>query len=207
MTQRTDSWRSGRGAHARIEIRCRADRAIAKLSMPSRCLTSLSIFALLSANACKAVISAAGEAKIDKAVAGVTAPQTPAFPFAHGVRLYVSAVNCEMSAEDAARVNALSYLSGISVEVVFAGISGNDTNVVSKVRADLGLTVPVRLIRSHELEQYKSIGGAQMPMALLVKGRQLKTIVAGESMPRTLSLVEASLTSTAPPNHHNTPEE
>jgi len=163
--------------------------------------------ALFWANACKAVDTATGDAKIDNAVAKDTSVQTHTFPFAHGVRLYVSAVNCEMNAEDAARVNALSQLPGISVEVVFAGISGNDTNVVAQARADLGLTVPVRLIRSHELEQYKSIGGATLPMALMVKGRQLKTIVAGESMPRTMGLVEASLTSTAPPSHHNTPEE
>ena len=174
--------------------------------MTPRSITTLSAAALLFANACKAVSTGTGDAKISRATTGDTASQY-AFPFAHGVRLYVSAVNCEMNAEDAARINALSTVPGITVEVVFAGISGNDTSVLAQARADLGLTVPVRLIRTRELEQYKSIGGAPLPMALLVKGRQLKTIVAGESMPRTMGLVEASLTATAPPNHHNTPEE
>ena len=136
--------------------------------MTPRSITTLSAAALLFANACKAVSTGTGDAKISRATTGDTASQY-AFAFAHGVRLYVS--------------------------------------VLAQARADLGLTVPVRLIRTRELEQYKSIGGAPLPMALLVKGRQLKTIVAGESMPRTMGLVEASLTATAPPNHHNTPEE
>lgn len=124
--------------------------------------------------------------------------ETTAFDFAHGVRFYVSAVNCEMNNEDAARINALARIPGVTVEVVFAGISGTDTAVVNRARADLGLTVTTRQIAGRELEQYKSIGGAAIPVALVVKGRQLKTIVAGEAMPRTVSIVESSLTLTAP---------
>lgn len=104
-----------------------------------------------------------------------------------------------MNAEDAARINALRMTSGLAVVVVFAGISGNDTTVVQRAQRDLGLHVSVRQLSPHELEQYKSIGGAQLPMALIVKGRQLKTVVSGESMPRTLSVVEASLASIAVP--------
>lgn len=173
-----------------------------------RSVLSLAIITLPSITACKAVSDASTTARTDGTRSrDDRAPSRQLFPFAHGLRLYVSAVNCEMNAEDAARVNALSTMPGITVEVVFTGITGNDTSVIAQARADLGLTVPVRLMRSHELEQYKSIGGAPLPMALMVKGRQLKTIVAGESMPRTMSLVEASLISTAPPHHHNTPEE
>ena len=173
-----------------------------------RSVVTPAIIAFVSITACKAVDDASSTARSNGARSrSDSALSQQTFPFAHGLRLYVSAVNCEMNAEDAARVNALSNMPGITVEVVFTGITGNDTSVIAQARADLGLTVPVRLIRSHELEQYKSIGGAPLPMALMVKGRQLKTIVAGESMPRTMSLVEASLISTAPPHHHNTPEE
>ena len=207
MTPRSHSSRWGSAGRNGVERRCPPSMVISMGFLASRHVTRVLIVAVLSANACKAVNTAAGDANIDASVARDSASQLQTFPFAHGVRLYVSAVNCEMNAEDAARINALSAVPGITVEVVFAGITGNDTNVVAQARADLGLTVPVRLIRSHELEQYKSIGGAPLPMALMVKGRQLKTIVAGESMPRTMGLVEASLTSTAPHNHHNTPEE
>ena len=165
---------------------------------------------LVVANSCKVSEEASSQAMRATSSAVSTPKDVTAgaqsFTVAHALRIYVSAVNCEMNAEDAARVNALAETPGLAVEVVFAGISGTDSNVVKRAQLDLELHVPVRQIKPDEIQQYKSIGGATLPMALIVKGRQLKTIVSGESMPRTLSIVEASLTSSAPPNHHQLPE-
>jgi hypothetical protein len=116
---------------------------------------------------------------------------------AHQVRVYVNAINCEMNAEDARRLNAIGRTAGLDVEVVFAGIAAGDTAVLERAKTDLGLNVKVRLLKDRELEPYKPIGGARMPMALVIKANQLKTILAGESMPRTLSLLEASMSPTA----------
>lgn len=180
--------------------------------------TTAAAIGLLSSEACNRTSNSSGavastdDGSVMDAERGTGATRndrlaaTPKFPFAHEVRVYVSAVNCEMNADDAARINALAQTPGLAVEVVFAGISGNDTSVVKSAQHDLELRVPVRQLQKDELEQYKSIGGAMLPMALIVKGRQLKTVVSGESMPRTLSIVEASLTSTAVPNHHQLPE-
>lgn len=158
------------------------------------------MIALLCTIGCKAVDAAPIIPR------GNTIDSQETFAFVHGVRIYVSAVNCEMNADDAARLNALAATPGLAIEVVFTGVADHDTTVVSQARADLGLTVPVRLIRQNEVVQYKSIGGAALPMALIVKGRQLKTIVAGESMPRTMSIVEASLSSIAPHHNNQSPE-
>ena len=169
----------------------------------------LALIALSFASACKPVDAASVTSGSASAAtrAGKT-PTPPTFTFAHGVRIYVSAVNCEMNAEDARRINVLARTPGLAVEVVFAGTTPGDTSVVAQARADLGLTVSTRAIRAHELEQFKSIGGAQLPMALLVKGRQLRTIVSGESMPNMMRLVELSLTAIAPaPTHNNSSEE
>jgi hypothetical protein len=120
----------------------------------------------------------------------------------HGIRLYVSAVNCEMNVQDATRINALAH-TGLTVEIVFLGIPNNDTTVVRQARDDLTLKVPVRLVRPGEVDSltssWKSTGGASLPVALVVRGRQLKTIVAGESMPRTLSILEAAWSTGNPP--------
>lgn len=115
---------------------------------------------------------------------------------AHVIRVYVSAVNCEMNVEDAARLNVIARTPGLSMEVVFTGIADSDTLVLTKAARDLGLSVRARLPWAQELEQFKSIGGVRLPMALVVKAKQLKTFIAGESMPRTVSLLEASMSPT-----------
>lgn len=112
--------------------------------------------------------------------------------FAHGVTMFVSALNCEMNAADAARLNHLATETGVNVEVAFVGISANDTLVARQARQDLGLVVPSRIMRDGELAPYKSIGFARMPMALVIKGKQFSTIVSGESATKTLGLIEAA---------------
>lgn len=112
---------------------------------------------------------------------------------AHNVRVYVSAVNCEMNSADARRINAVAHTGHMPIEVVFTGIQDNNLAILQQATRDLGLEVPTRIARAGELEQYKSIGGAYLPMALVTRARQLKTIIAGETMPRTLSLIETSL--------------
>lgn len=111
----------------------------------------------------------------------------------HLIRVYVSAVNCEMNRADADRLNVIAQTAGLSVEVVFAGIQDSDTAVLTRAASDLGLTVRARFPQAREFEQFKSIGGVRLPMAVVLKARQLKTFIAGESMPRTLSLLEASM--------------
>ncbi|MBC8088342.1 MAG: hypothetical protein H7Z40_13820 [Phycisphaerae bacterium] len=131
-------------------------------------------------------------------VAQPTASATPElFEAAHHIRVYVSALNCEMNWGDATRLNTLAGTPGVSVEVVFTGIAEPDSLILRQATTDLGLHVPTRIIRTAELEPYESIGGARLPMALVVKAKQLKTIIAGELMPRTLSLLEASMSPTA----------
>lgn len=130
------------------------------------------------------------------------APTTPvlapeSFRSAHHIRVFVSAINCEMNSADAKRLNSVAQTPGVSVDVVFTGIAVNDTLILRQATADLGLQVPARIVRARELEQYQSIGGAKLPMALVIKAKQLKTIIAGEPMPRTLSLLEASMSPTA----------
>ena len=81
---------------------------------------------------------------------------------AHNVRVYVSAVNCEMNAEDAQRLNAVARTSRMPLEVVFTGIQDNNRAILEQATRDLGLEVPTRVARAGELEQYKSIGGAYL---------------------------------------------
>ncbi|MEP6836304.1 MAG: hypothetical protein ABJB74_23140 [Gemmatimonas sp.] len=205
---------SDRGTMTRFE----SDHAYIAVRDTSRAARVRNVFAFLvmvvavSSSACKPVTArrapSATTAAIDSSAETHADSTGRSFTFAHGVRIYVSAVNCEMNAEDAERVNSLSRIPGLTVEVVFTGISGHDTSVVVHAQRDLGLTVPTRMVRDHELAPYTSIGGASLPMALMIKGRQLKTIVSGETMPRTLSIVEASLASIAPlpSNTNHSPE-
>lgn len=120
------------------------------------------------------------------------APQPEQFAIAHGAMVYVNAMNCEMTAEDARRLNAFAKSTGISVSVVFVGLTQNDSMIVRQASTDLGLTVPARALRDEELVQYKSIGITRMPLALVIKGKQLATIVTGESMPKTVGLIMAA---------------
>ncbi|GEM_PF-2165106 len=154
--------------------------------------TAIAVISCVSVVTCKAVNA---ERSPGDAASSSLAREAPAAT--HMVRVFVSAVNCEMNRADAARLNSLAGTPGLAVEVIFAGIADGDTIVLQNAKADLGLTVATRLVRGKELEQYKSIGGARLPMALVVKAKQLKTIIAGESMPRTLSLLEASMSPTA----------
>lgn len=127
-------------------------------------------------------------------VASFAADTTPA----HTLRVYVSAVNCEMNQADARRINLIATKAkrdGLATEVVFAGIQSDTSRILMQAVTDLGLEVPVRAIRSNELKVFETIGGAHLPMVLVTKARQLKTMIAGETMPRTLSVVEASMSS------------
>lgn len=121
-----------------------------------------------------------------------TDPQTPAF----GARIYVSAVNCEMNAADAQRINALPLELGITVEVIFTGIAATDTAAVLQARADLGLTVPTRVMHDNELAPLLHTGTTRLPVALVIKAKQLSTIISSESMPKTLELVTAAFSPT-----------
>lgn len=112
-------------------------------------------------------------------------------PFAHGVQLYVNAVNCEMNAENARELDAFANASGVAVEVVLVGVPGNDSTIATQIRNELGLHVPSRMMRDGELSRFKTIGIARMPMAVMIKGKQLSTLVSGEMLPRTLELIHA----------------
>lgn len=118
--------------------------------------------------------------------------QTPAF----GARIYVSAVNCEMNAADARRINTLPRELGITVEVIFTGIATTDTAATRQARTDLGLTVPTRVIHPNELATLQHTGTTRLPIALVIKAKQLSTIISAESMPKTLELVTASFSPT-----------
>lgn len=124
--------------------------------------------------------------------ARVTEPPTPAF----GARIYVSAVNCEMNAADAERINALPHELGITLEVVFTGIAATDTAASVQARADLGLTVPTRVMHDNELAMLQHTGTTRLPVALVIKAKQLSTIISSESMPKTLELVTAAFSPT-----------
>lgn len=117
-------------------------------------------------------------------------------PFAHGAIVYVNAMNCEMTAEDARKLNEFAKSEGISIAVVFVGLAQSDSLVVRQATKDLGLVVPARALRDGELSQYKSIGIARMPMAVVIKGKQLATIVTGETMPKTVGLIQAAFSPT-----------
>lgn len=149
-------------------------------------LTSMSV----SAAACKVTSASAGALEREQADS-VRAAGTMPSSFAHGVLLYVNAVNCEMNAEDAHAVDAFRASSGVPVEVVFVGVPGNDSTIARQIGKDLGLETPSRLIRDGELANLKSIGIARMPMAVMIKGKRLSTIVTGQLMPKTLELMRA----------------
>ncbi|MGV3707879.1 MAG: hypothetical protein ACO1Q7_03490, partial [Gemmatimonas sp.] len=163
-----------------------------------RSATIMCCVALL-APACKAVAhKEATDGRNAKASsqADADAPHTNTESIRHGIRVFVSAVNCEMNADDAARLNTLATSTGIHVEVVLLGITNGDTSVARRARHDLTLTAPTRLARDGELDSltqaFKYTGGASLPVELVIRGRLLKTIVAGETMPRTVSLLEAA---------------
>lgn len=121
---------------------------------------------------------------------------------AHVLRVYVSAVNCEMNQADARRINDIATRArkeGLATEVVFSGIQSDTSRILIQAVSDLGLKVPVRAIRRNELKEFETIGGAHLPMVLVTKARQLKTMIAGETMPRTLSVVEASMSPAGSP--------
>lgn len=145
---------------------------------------------------CKPTTVAPGSSRNTKSDS-VAAGAPTNIPFAHGVMLYVNAINCEMNAEDARRLNAFAAHTPIAVEVVLVGVPGNDSIVAQKVRSDLGLTVPTRMMRAGELARFKSIGFVRMPMAMVIRGKQLSTMISGEFMPKTLGLIEAAFSPVA----------
>lgn len=155
-------------------------------------LVSVSCVAGLLFGACKP--TTAGKRLSAKVVSDTVANDDThvRIPFAHGVTMFVSALNCELNAVDASRLNRLAAETGVNVEVAFVGVSANDTVIAQKARHDLGLIIPSRVMRDGELAQYKSIGIARMPMALVIKGKQLSTIISGETATKTLGLIEAA---------------
>lgn len=100
-----------------------------------------------------------------------------------GVVIYVNPINCEMSASDANRLNAIDSLSRVGVHVVFLTLSDEDSATVSQARADLGLRVPTS---SGVLPAWAEQGGLppRVPLAFVVRDRAVTTVVSGESMQR-----------------------
>lgn len=182
-----------------------AGRAIAFSAIAGRPIAGKAIAVLLSVTIAGCTMQEHGATRVSNAAnessGSLSAPTsgesvTTDNTSAHTLRIYVSAVNCEMNQADARRINGIAINAkrdGLWTEVVFAGIQSDTSRILTQAASDLGLEVPVRAIRSNELKAFESIGGAHLPMVLVTKARQLKTMIAGETMPRTLSVVEASM--------------
>jgi hypothetical protein len=108
-----------------------------------------------------------------------------------GVVLVVNPLTCMMDGRDADRINALADIPGLSVQVLFTGIPDGDSTALVRAAATLQLTVPVAEAGNlgsdlrELLEEAGSVGA-------VIRERKVRALVSGESMPRTIQILESA---------------
>jgi len=108
----------------------------------------------------------------------------------YGAVLYVSPVDCQMSTDDAQRLNALSQRRGVHLRAVFIAVEAGDTATANRAKRDLGIDVPISIGAMADVDAISPGTAARTPFVLIVKDGEIRTVIAGESMHRTIALLE-----------------
>lgn len=110
-----------------------------------------------------------------------------------GVVIFVNPINCTLSGEDAARLNALPAKYRIPVRLALVGLGPEDTVTAVTALRDLGLTLPYVL---YERDRFKSLASSEQlanPLIVMLRQHSVSLVVTNVTTERAVAVLLASL--------------